>query len=46
VTLASLRLSNASLKHATLADCDLEGATIDGILISDLIQAYQNSRES
>jgi len=35
-----LRLSKANLAGATIAGCRYDGMTVDGILLSDLLDAY------
>ncbi|HUK83862.1 MAG TPA: pentapeptide repeat-containing protein [Verrucomicrobiae bacterium] len=33
------------LSHVKIIDCDVEGMTIDGVLVTDLIAAYKNQRK-
>lgn len=33
------------LSHAQIIDCDLQGMTIDGILVTELLAAYRNQTE-
>ena len=44
VTLKGLTLSNADLSGASLADCDVSGMTIDGVLVSEMMRVYRDSR--
>ena len=41
VNLAGLKVSDANLAGASIKDCRLEGMTIDGILVTELLQAYR-----
>lgn len=45
VNFSGLRVSQANLAGATIADCRLDGMTIDGILVTDLLKTYQAARK-
>jgi uncharacterized protein YjbI with pentapeptide repeats len=42
--LAGLHVSNANLAGAQITDCRLEGMTINGVLVTDLLAAYESAR--
>jgi len=44
--LAATRFSNVNFSHASIDDADLTGMKINGILVSDLLSAYQRSTGS
>ena len=40
VALAGARFRNVNLSHAAIEDANLEGMTINGVLVKDLFHAY------
>jgi uncharacterized protein YjbI with pentapeptide repeats len=40
VNLSGLKLTKANLKGAAISDCRMDGMTIDGVLVSELLSAY------
>jgi uncharacterized protein YjbI with pentapeptide repeats len=41
VNLSGLRITDANLSHASIAESCTEGMTIDGIAVADLMAAYR-----
>lgn len=46
VNLTRLIIRNANCSHLAITDACCEGMTIDGILVTDLLRAYQRHREN
>jgi uncharacterized protein YjbI with pentapeptide repeats len=41
-TLCDSTFRNVDLSHVTIVDCNLQGMTINGILVAELLKAYEN----
>lgn len=41
--LGNSRIINSDLQNLSIIDCNIEGMTIDGIVVSDLIKAYRDT---
>lgn len=46
IELRNAKFTHVGLNHVELSDCTLEGTRINGILVSDLLQAYQEKQEA
>ncbi len=46
VNLAGLHVSNANLAGADFTHCRLDGMTIEGIKVTDLLAAYRNANQA
>ncbi len=46
VELRNARFIHVGLNHVELSDCTLAGTRINGILVSDMLQAYQEKHAS
>jgi hypothetical protein len=46
VNLAGLKITNANLAGASISQGRMEGMTIEGILVSDLLAAYRASQSA
>jgi len=44
VNLAGLSLKKSSLRGAVFTECNFDGATIDGIAVSDLLDCWNKNR--
>jgi uncharacterized protein YjbI with pentapeptide repeats len=44
VNFSGLKITNADLSNAAIAHCLIEGMTIDGIKVTDLLAAYRTTR--
>jgi len=44
VNLTGLRINNACMSNVAISDAALEGMTIDGILVTELLAAYNASK--
>ncbi len=45
VNLSGLKLTKANIKGASISYCRMDGMTIDGVLVSELLAAYHAAQQ-
>ena len=43
-SLFGIKIANADLRHAAIADCLIDGMTIEGVAVTELMAAYRASK--